>query len=256
MNNNAFIHPDAKIGKNVTVAPFAYIDEDVVIGDNTYVGPHATILKKTRIGENCRIFPGAVIGAEPQDLKFHGEDSYVVIGNNTTIRECVTIHRGTASRGKTVVGDNCLIMAYCHVAHDCVLGNNIIMSNATQLAGEVEVSDFAVVGGGTLVHQFTKIGCHVMIQGGTKLNKDVPPYVIAAHEPVAYFGINSVGLRRRGFSNEAIASIQEIYRQIFLSELNVKAALEKIVAEVPQSPERDAIVDFIKSSERGIIKGH
>ncbi len=254
--NQAFIHPNAQIGENVTISPFAYIDEDVVIGDGTYVGPHATILKKTRIGKNCRIFPGAVIGAEPQDLKFHGEDTYVVIGDNTTLRECVTVHRGTASRGKTVIGNNCLIMAYCHVAHDCVLNNNIIMSNATQLAGEVEVADFAIIGGGTLVHQFTKIGCHAMIQGGTKLNKDVPPYVIAAHEPVAYFGVNSVGLRRRGFSSESIATIQEVYRQLFLSDMNVKAALEKITAEMPASSERDTIVEFVRSSERGIIKGH
>ncbi len=254
--NQAFIHPNAQIGENVTIAPFAYIDEDVVIGDGTYVGPHATILKKTRIGKNCRIFPSAVIGAEPQDLKFHGEDTYVIIGDNTTLRECVTVHRGTASRGKTVIGNNCLIMAYCHVAHDCVLNNNIIMSNATQLAGEVEVADFAIIGGGTLVHQFTKIGCHAMIQGGTKLNKDVPPYVIAAHEPVAYFGVNSVGLRRRGFSSESIATIQEVYRQLFLSDMNVKAALEKITSEMPASSERDTIVEFVRSSERGIIKGH
>ena len=252
----AYVHPAAKIASNVVIDPFVTIDQNVEIGEGTRIGSNVTILEGARIGKNCTICSGAVISGVPQDLKFRGEDSVAIIGDNTTIRECVTINRGTASKGKTVIGNNCLIMAYCHVAHDCVLGNNIIMSNATQLAGEVEVSDFVVIGGGTLVHQFTKIGCHAMIQGGTKLNKDVPPYVIAAHEPVAYFGINSVGLRRRGFSNEAIASIQEIYRQIFLSELNVKAALEKIVAEVPQSPERDAIVDFIKSSERGIIKGH
>lgn len=253
---NAFVHPSAQIGKGVTISPFVYIDEDVVIGDNTYIGPNVTIYKKTRIGRNCRIFPGAVVGAVPQDLKFSGEDTYVFIGDNTTLRECVTVHRGTASKGKTVVGDNCLIMAYCHVAHDCALGNNIIISNATQLAGEVEVYDCAVIGGGTLVHQFSKIGSYAMIQGGTKVNKDVPPFVIAAHEPISYCGVNIVGLRRRGFDAEQIARVQEVYRHLFLSKMNVSSALEYIDAQLPQSAERDAILGFVRGSERGVIKGH
>lgn len=211
----AYIHPDAQLADNVVIDPFVTIDKNVRIGAGTHIYSNATILEGTTIGENCNIFPGAVIGAIPQDLKFRGEQTEVIIGNNCNIRECVTIHRGTASKGKTVIGNNCLIMAYCHVAHDCLLGNNIIMSNSTQLAGECHVDDFAVIGGGTLVHQFTHIGCHVMIQGGSKINKDIPPYITAAREPISYCGINSIGLRRRGFTNEQIDNIQDIYRLIF-----------------------------------------
>ena len=192
----------------------------------------------------------------PQDLKFNGEDSYVYIGDNTTIREFVTIHRGTASKGKTVVGNNCLIMASCHVAHDCRLGNNIIMSNATQLAGEVVVDDFAIIGGGSLIHQFTHIGKHVMLQGGSKVNKDIPPFITGGREPVAYAGVNSIGLRRRGYTNEQINTIQEIYRMIFQSGMNTTDALERVEAEMPATSERDEIVLFIKSSSRGIVRGY
>ena len=213
-------------------------------------------MEGARIGKNCTIFPGAVISAIPQDLKFRGEETLAIVGDNTTIRECVTINRGTAAKGKTVVGSNCLIMAYCHVAHDCVVGDNVIMSNATQLAGEVVVDNHAVIGGGTLVHQFCHIGPHVMIQGGALVNKDIPPYVKAAREPIAYAGVNSIGLRRRGFTNEDIRDIQEIYRYLYLSGLNVSDAIERIEAELPATKERDEIILFIRNSKRGIIRGY
>ena len=250
----ACIHPDAKIAENVVIEPFCVIEKNVTIGAGTHIGPNVTIYENTVIGENCRIFPGAVVGAIPQDLKFKGEQTYTIIGNNTTLLECVTVHRGTASKGKTVIGDNCLVMAYCHVAHDCLLHNNIIMSNATQLAGEVEVDDFAIIGGGTLVHQFSHIGSHVMIQGGSKINKDIPPYVIAAREPIAYCGINSVGLNRRGFTPEQIHTIQEAYRLIYQGGMIVSQALDTIEATMPQTPERDTILHFIRNSERGIVR--
>ncbi|MBR1381459.1 MAG: acyl-ACP--UDP-N-acetylglucosamine O-acyltransferase [Paludibacteraceae bacterium] len=232
----AYVSPKAQIGKNVTIDAFAYIDDNVIIGDN------------------CHIFPSAVIGAVPQDLKYKGEETWTIIGDNCVLREFVTVHRGTASKGKTVIGNNNLIMAYCHVAHDCILHNNIIMSNATQLAGEVEVDDFAIIGGGTLVHQFSHIGSHVMIQGGSKINKDIPPYVIAAREPIAYCGINSVGLNRRGFTPEQIHTIQEAYRLIYQGGMIVSQALDTIEATMPQTPERDAILHFIRNSERGIVR--
>lgn len=251
----AFIHPEAKIDPSVQIGPFVFIDKDVEIGEGTVIDANATICEGTRIGKYCHIFPSAVVGAIPQDLKFKGEKTYAIIGDYTTIRECATVHRGTASKGKTVVGNNCLIMAYCHVAHDCLLHDHIIMSNATQLAGEVEVDDWAIIGGGTLVHQFTHIGSHVMVQGGSKINKDVPPYVVAARDPVSYCGINSVGLNRRNFTKEQIATIQDTYRLMYMSGLNVTQALEKIEENIPQSPERDMIVDFIKASSRGIIRG-
>ena len=254
-NNMNFIHPEAKVDPSVQVGPFVYIDKDVEIGAGTIIDANATILEGTRIGKNCHIFPSAVVGAIPQDLKFKGEKTYAFIGDNTTIRECATVHRGTASKGKTVVGNNCLIMAYSHVAHDCILHDHIIMSNATQLAGEVEVDDWAILGGGTLVHQFSHIGAHVMIQGGTRVNKDIPPFIIAARDPVSYCGINSVGLGRRGFTKEQVTSIQETYRLLYMSGLNVSQALEQIVATLPQTPERDLIVDFIKASPRGVVRG-
>ena len=254
-NNMNFIHPEAKLDPSVQVGPFVYIDKDVEIGAGTVIDANATILEGTRIGKNCHIFPSAVVGAIPQDLKFKGEKTYAFIGDNTTIRECATVHRGTASKGKTVVGNNCLIMAYCHVAHDCILHDHIIMSNATQLAGEVEVDDWAILGGGTLVHQFSHIGAHVIIQGGTRVNKDIPPFIIAARDPVSYCGINSVGLGRRGFTKEQVTSIQETYRLLYMSGLNVSQALQQITETLPQTPERDMIVEFIKASPRGVVRG-
>ena len=232
----AYVSPKAQIGKNVTIDAFAYIDDNVILGDN------------------CHVFPNAAIGCVPQDLKFRGEETWTVIGDNCVLREFVTIHRGTASKGKTVVGSNNLIMAYCHVAHDCILHDNIIMSNCTQLAGEVEVDDFAIIGGGTLVHQFSHIGSHVMIQGGSKINKDIPPYIIAAREPVAYTGINSIGLNRRGFTSEQIHTIQEIYRIIYNNGMNTTQALDYIEANIPACAERDTIVDFVRASARAIVR--
>lgn len=252
----AYIHPEAKIGKDVVIDPFVTIDANVEIGDGTRIYSGATILEGARIGRNCTIFPNAVISAIPQDLKFQGEETLAIVGDNTTLRECVTVNRGTAAKGKTVIGNGCLIMAYSHVAHDCIVGNNVIISNATQLAGEVVVDDFAVIGGGTLVHQFCHLGSHVMIQGGALINKDIPPYVKAARDPIAYTGINIVGLRRRGFSNEAIRDIQEIYRYIYMNNLNVSDAVERIEAELPATSERDEILQFIRNSQRGIIRGY
>ena len=252
----ASIHPNAKIAPNVIIDPFVTIEDNVEIGEGTHIMSGAVIMWGARIGRNCRIFPNAVVSAIPQDLKFHGEETLAIVGDNTTLRECVTVNRGTDARGKTVVGDNFLIMAYSHVAHDAIVGNNVIISNATQLAGEVVVDDCAVIGGGTLVHQFCHIGAHVMVQGGSRIGKDVPPYVKAAREPVAYTGINSVGLRRRGFSNETIAAIQDVYRYIYQHNLNVSDAVRRIEESVPQSPERDAIIDFVRNSRRGIIRGY
>ncbi len=244
MNNNfVCINPGAKIGANVEIGPFTTIDDNVEIGDGC------------RIGSNVTIFSGARISAIPQDLKFRGEDTQAFIGDNTVLRECVTVNRGTAAKGRTVVGSNCLIMAYSHVAHDCIVGNNVIISNATQLAGEVEVDDFAVIGGGSLVHQFCHIGAHVMLQGGALVNKDIPPYVKAAREPISYTGINTIGLHRRGFSSEAIARIQDIYRILYASGLNVTEAIARIEAEMEPTAERDFILSFIRNSQRGIIRG-
>lgn len=252
----AYVHPAAKIHPSVVIDPFVTIDQNVEIGEGTRIGSYVTILEGARIGRNCTIFPGAVIGAIPQDLKFRGEETYAVIGDNTTLREYVTVNRGTASKGRTVVGNNCLIMAYSHIAHDCCVGNNIIISNATQLAGEVIVDDYAIIGGGTLVHQFCHLGSHIMIQGGALINKDVPPYVKAAREPISYAGINSIGLRRHNFSSDTIREIQDIYRYLYLSGLNVSDAVARIEAELPATPERDEIIMFVRNSKRGIIKGY
>lgn len=249
------IHPEAKIGNNVTIGSFSSIAQDVEIGDNTWIAPNVTIMDGARIGKNCRIFSGAVISAIPQDLKFEGEKTYAEIGDNTTIRECVTINRGTKDRWKTSVGNNCLIMAYVHVAHDCVIGNNCILVNSVQLAGHVEIGEYAILGGLSAAHQFTKIGAHAMISGGSLIRKDVPPFVKAAHEPLSYVGINNLGLRRRGFTGTQIANIQEIYRVLFLKGYNLTNALEIITNDFEESPEKTIVTDFLKVSKRGIIKG-
>ena len=246
----AYIHPDAKISSSVVVDPFVTIDKNVEIGEGTWIGSNVTIMEGVRIGKNCKIFPGAVIGAIPQDLKFKGEETLAIIGDNTTLREYVTVNRGTAAKGKTVVGDNCLLMAYCHVAHDCVVGNNVIMSNSTQLAGEVVVDDFAILSGAVLVHQFSHIGSHVMIQGGSRVTKDVPPFVTAGRDPLSFAGVNSIGLRRRGYNNEQIRDIQDVYRYLYQSGMNTSHAVERITAELPATKERDEILLFIKNSPR------
>lgn len=252
----ANVHPEAKIGSNVTISPFTTIEKDVVIGDGSWIGPNVTIMDGARIGKNCKIFPGAVISAIPQDLKFKGEITTTEIGDNTTIRECVTINRGTVDKFKTVVGSNCLLMAYVHLGHDCLVGNNVILGNVVQLAGHVIIEDHAIFGGSCAVQQFCKIGSHAYIGGGSLVRKDIPPYVKAAREPVAYAGINSVGLRRRGFSPDKINDIQDIYRIIFLKGLNNTRAVEEVEQQIPNSPEREYILDFIKSSEKGIMRGY
>ena len=252
----AFVHPEAMIGENVVIEPFAYVDRNVEIGDGTVVMPYATILFGARIGKNCTIFPHATISAIPQDLKFKGEETVAIIGDRTTVRECVTVNRGTASRGKTVVGKDCLLMAYSHVAHDCILNDFVILGNTTQLAGEVEIDDYAILSGGTLVHQFSRIGAHTMIQGGSKVPKDIPPYTMVGREPLTYVGLNFVGLRRRGFTSEVINSIQDVYRYLYMAGYNTTQALERIENELPVTKERNYIIDFVKSSSRGIIRGN
>lgn len=252
----AYIHPDAKIASNVVIEPFVTIDKNVEIGEGTWIGPNVTIMEGARIGKNCKIFPGAVIAAIPQDLKFFGESSLVIIGDNTTLREYVTVNRGTTVKGKTVIGDNCLLMAYCHVAHDCILGNNIIIANSTQLAGEVVIDDYVTIGGLAGVHQFSHVGQHAMIQGGSRVLKDVPPFITAGRDPLSYAGVNSIGLRRRGFSNDQIHEIQNVYRYLYQMGMNTTHAVERIMAELPATKERDEILSFIKNSPRGIIKGY
>ena len=255
ISDKAFVHPDAKLGANVEVGPFAYIDKNVEIGDGSLIMAHASVLSGARIGRNVRVFPNAVISGIPQDLKFRGEETTAVIGDNTTIRECATVNRGTASKGTTIVGSDCLIMAYSHIAHDCNLANHIIIGNASQIAGEVEIADWAILSGNVLVHQFSRIGAHVIIQGGSRVGKDVPPYVTAGRDPLAYVGLNLVGLRRRSYTSEQIREIQDIYRYIYQSGLNTTQALNKIIEEVSDSVEKNTIVDFIKASQRGIIRG-
>ena len=252
----AYIDPKAKIGKNVSVDPFTMIHADVEIGENSWIGPNVTIFNGARIGKNCRIFPGAVISAIPQDLKFEGEETFAIVGDNTTIREFVTLNKGTKALGKTEVGSDCLLMAYVHVAHDCVIGNNCILANGVTLAGHITIDDYAIIGGLSAVHQFVHIGGHVMISGGSLVRKDVPPFTKSAHEPLSYVGINSVGLRRRGFSPDDITQIQDIYRIIFQKGYVLNKALEAIEVEIANSPIRDEIIKFVKSSSRGLMKGY
>jgi UDP-N-acetylglucosamine acyltransferase len=251
----AYIHPQAKIAENVVIEPFAMIHKNVEIGEGTWIGSHVTIMEGARIGKNCKIFPGAVISGVPQDLKFKGEETTAVIGDNTVIREYVTVSRGTTDRHTTIVGKNCLIMAYVHIAHDCVIGDNVILVNAVQLAGHVQVEDYAIVGGASVVHQFVRIGSHVIVAGGSLIGKDVPPFSKAARDPLRYCGINSIGLRRRGFSNDQINSIQDIYRVLYIKGHNTSKAVEILEIDFPPSKERDEILNFIRSSDRGIMKG-
>lgn len=251
-----YVHPEAKIGKNVNIDAFAVIHKDVEIGDNTWIASHATIMDGARIGSNCKIFPGAVISAVPQDLKFKGEKTMVIIGDNCTIRECVTINKGTTDRQMTKLGNNCLIMAYSHIAHDCIIGDNCIFSNDTTLAGHITIGDNVVLAGLVAVQQFVNIGSYSFVTGGTMVRKDVPPYTKAAREPISYVGVNSVGLKRRGYSTEKINHILDIYRILYVRGYNIAKALRIIEAEIPVSDERDEILTFIRESARGIMRGY
>ena len=255
ISNLAFVNPEARLGENVIIEPFAYIAGNVIIGDGTWVGPNSTILDGARIGKNCKIFPSSVISGIPQDLKFRGEDSTVELGDNTTVREGVTINRGTAAVGRTVIGKDCLLMAYAHIGHDCNIGNFCIIGNSSAMAGEVNVDDWAIVSAGTLVHQFTNIGGHVFIGGGSKVRTDVPPFIKADRDPLSFMGLNTVGLTRRGFEKERIDEIHNIYRLIYQNGLNISQALERIEEEFNPSTHRDYILEFIRKSERGIIRG-
>ena len=250
----ASIHPDARIGDQVEIGPFTSIGADVEVGNGTWIGPNVTIMDGARIGNDCRIFSGAVLSAIPQDLKFQGESTTVEIGDRSTIRECVTINRGTKAYGKTVVGKDCLIMAYVHIAHDCILGDHVILVNSVALAGHVEIGDYAIISGLSAVHQFVKIGAHVMIGGGAMVRKDVPPFITAAGEPLAYAGVNSVGLKRRNFSQEDINEIQTLYRTLYQRGMNVSQAVNRIKETYSKLPVADAILSFIEQSDRGLIR--
>ena len=252
----AYVHPGAKIAKNVVIEPFTTINNNVVIGEGTWIGSNVTTMEGARIGKNCNIFPGSVISAIPQDLKYNDEDTTVVIGNNVTIRECVTINRGTKYSGTTKIGQNCLIMAYVHIAHDCNIGDNVILVNSVQLGGHITIGNHAIIGGLSAVHQFVKIGKYCMVSGGSLVRKDIPPFIKAAREPLSFVGINSVGLRRKGFENNKIIEIQDIYRILFQSNLNITQALNKLEIEFPVSDERDEIINFINQSGRGLMKGY
>ena len=252
----SYIDPQAKLAKNVVVEPFVTIERNVEIGSGTWIGSNVTIMEGARIGENCEIFPGAVISAIPQDLKFDGEDSLAIIGDNTIIRECATINRATKATGKTIVGNNCLIMAYAHIAHDCVIGNNAIVVNNVSMGGHVEIGEHAIIGGLTAIHQFIKIGKHCMVSGGSLVRKDIPPYVKAGREPLSFIGINSIGLRRKKFSESEITEIQDIYRILYQKGNNNTQAVNKIEIDFKISEIRDEIISFVRNSGRGIMKGY
>lgn len=248
------VSPDAKIGNNVRIGDFTTIYDDVEIGDNCNIYGNVTIFPGARIGSGVTIFPGAVVAAVPQDLKFRGEYTNAFVGDGTTLRECVTVNRGTAAKGKTVVGQNCLLMAYVHIAHDCLVGNRVIISNACQIGGEVQIDDAAVIGGGSMIHQFCHLGRNIMLQGGALVNKDIPPFVKAAREPISYVGLNTIGLHRNNFTDEEIKAISDTYRLLYLSDLNVTNAVKLIREKLPESTLRDEIVYFIENSQRGVIR--
>ena len=254
----ACVSPLAKLGENVEIGPYAYIDDNVEIGDNCKIHPHATIYSYVKMGRGCQVFPGAVIGAIPQDLKFDGEITYVEIGDNVTIRECATINRGTKASGKgvTKVGNNTLIMSYVHIAHDCTVGNHCILVSYVGIAGETDVDDWAILGGSTVVHQFSHIGKHAMVGGGSKVNKDIPPYSLCGRDPICYAGINLVGLRRRGFDSDVIRNIKDIYDTLYFQGYNISDGCAKVEAGFPQSEERDEILRFIRNSKRGIVRSN
>jgi len=254
----ATVSPNAKLGENVEVGPYAFIDDNVEIGDYTKIHPHAVIFPYVKMGSHCEVFPGAVVGAIPQDLKFDGEVTYVEIGDYVTIRECATINRGTKASGKgvTKVGDHTLIMSYVHVAHDCTVGKHCILVSYVGIAGETDVDDWAILGGGTKAHQFSHIGAHAMVGGGSTINKDIPPYSLCGRVPVCYAGVNIVGLRRRGFDSDVIRNIKDIYDTIYYQGFNVSDGCAKVEAGFPQSEEKEVILNFIKNSKRGIVRAN
>ncbi|MBZ0205777.1 MAG: acyl-ACP--UDP-N-acetylglucosamine O-acyltransferase [Flavobacteriales bacterium] len=251
----ASVHPDARIGKDVVIEPFTFIAADVTIGDGTWIGPNTTIMDGARIGKHCRIFPGAVVSAIPQDLKFAGEKTTAEVGDHTTIRECVTINRGTSDRHRTAVGSNSLLMAYVHLAHDCLVGDNVVIANSVNLAGHVTIDDWAILEGNVAVQQFIQIGAHSFIAGASLVRKNIPPYVKAAREPLSFVGVNVVGLRRRGFADDAVTRIEDIYREIFVRNTNLERAVQNVEQQFKDSPERALIVDFIRNSPKGIMRG-
>ncbi len=253
--SQAYIHPDAKIGNDVTIEPFAAIYGDVEIGDGTWIGANVTIMDGARIGKNCKIFPGAVISGIPQDLKYAGEKTTAEIGDNTVIRECVTINRGTSDKMRTAVGSNCLVMAYVHVAHDCIVGNHCILANNVTLAGHIEVEDFVIMEGLVAVQQFVKIGAHAFVCGASLVRKNVPPFVKAAREPLSYVGINSIGLKRRGFEDKTVKQIEDIYRTIYVQNQNVSKGVAIVKSESEDTEVKSQIIDFIEASERGVMRG-
>lgn len=255
ISNLAHVSTDASLGENVVVEPFSTIYDDVVIGSGTKIHPNVTIYPGTRIGNDCEIFPGAVIGVIPQDLKFDGEYTTVEIGNNTKIRECVTIHRGTKDRLKTKIGDNCLLMTYVHVAHDCQIGNNVILASYVGLSGHVLIDDFAILEGKVAAQQFAHIGAHTFIGGASLIRKDIPPFIKAAREPMTFAGVNSVGLRRRGYTDEQVREIEDIYRILYVQNNNISKGIESIKDSITDSPIRRMILDFIERSDKGIIRG-
>lgn len=251
-----YVHPEAKIHPSVRIDAFAVVHKDVEIGEGSWIASHATVMDGARIGKNCKVFPGAVIAAIPQDLKFNGEETLVIIGDHCTIRECVTINRGTADKHQTIIGNNTLIMAYSHIAHDCTIGNGCVFSNNTTLAGHIKIGDYVVMAGLVAVQQFVSIGSHAYITGGSLVRKDVPPYVKAGREPLSYVGVNSIGLKRRGYSTEIINRILDVYRILFVRGYNVSHAMRIIEGEIPVSDERDEILTFIRESKRGIMRGY
>lgn len=256
MSKLNYIHPKAKIGTNVDIDNFVTVQENVEIGDGTWIGPNVTLFSGTRIGKNCKVFPGAVIGAIPQDLKYGGEESILEIGDNVTIREFCTLNRGTKANYKTKISDNCLLMAYVHIAHDCTIGKNCILANSVNLAGHIEIGEYAIISALSAAHQFVKIGKHSMITGGSLIRKDVPPYVKAAREPLSYAGVNTIGLRRRGFSSDRINNIMEIYRLLYVKGYAISKAVEMINTEIPESQDREDILQFVNKAERGLMRGY
>lgn len=255
ISNLANISKEAVLGENVTIHSFSTIFENVTIGDGTVIHPNVTIYPGTTIGKNCEIFPGSVIGVIPQDLKFEGEDTTVEIGDNTVIRECVTIHRGTKDKWKTTVGSNCLLMTYVHVAHDCQIGDNVILASYVGLSGHVIIDDHAILEGKVAAQQFVRIGSHAFIGGASLVRKDVPPFIKAAREPLGFAGVNSIGLRRKGFSDDHVKLIEDIYRTIYVQNNNVSKGIETVKELLPDTAIRRQILDFIAASDKGIIKG-